>query len=405
MLKTKKEVSDYVTRACKKLVNKPETMQHYMALLKENYNMSTSLAFDIMTLKVEPEYESDFVSFCMLSVIDEPKIRLCFTEKEIQTFQNSKFKTDKVKFPIKWKMMQVSEDQWIGTISVKQLMLLRNEQLINYNENAQRKLKRVVAGEEEWWTIDVNHDAVNKIVESYRNGTYIPNTITLNIPEDSEFHYDGDTLIINEISSFDILDGYHRYVAMSYISNVDKKFDYDMELRVVSFSEEKARQFIWQEDQKTKMNKIDSESLNQNNPANQVTQMLASKGILTGVISRNKGVIDYTSVSQLIGLLFFNTKKKIERKQIITTRDYIYNKLEVLSSEQPDIFDKQWDSKFLACAMYVMSRDDVEDNDLYKEIVDFYNIAKGEENKYIFTGRTYNAQTISRLTKLYEGGK
>lgn len=402
MIKTKSEVSNYIVNECKKILRNPKAQNSVITKLNTQYGIPEALSFDLITLKVEAVDETDFVLFCLLSVLCPNKINTSFTTKEINAFSNSKYKIEKIKFPLKLKMIQVSDDQWIGSISVKQLMKLRDAQLINYNENAQRRLKRIVSGEEEWYTIDLNRDAVDKITESYRNETYIANTITLNIPEDAEFHYDGENLIINEVNAFDILDGYHRYIAMSNIYNTNRKFDYTMEIRVVCFSEDKARQFIWQEDQKTKMKKIDSEALNQNNPATQVTTMLASKGIMNGIISRNKGTIDYTSISQLIGLLFFNTKKKVERKQIIEIRELLYKKFDQLSMERPDIFDKKWDNKFTAATIFIFSKE-YEDN-LYQEISEFYNKISQEEYDFIFTGRTFTTQTISRLNKIYEGG-
>lgn len=404
MLKTKSEVSNLIINASKKILRNSEEQSRIITGLEEKYNMPISLSFDIITLKSSPLDENDFILFCLLDALDPGKITTCYTAKEIETYSNSKYKVEKIKFPIKWKMIQVSDDQWIGTISVKELIKLRDAQLINYNENAQRKLKRVVSGEEEWYSIDVNRDAVNAIVESYSNETYIPNTITLNMNETAEFHHDGENLVISELDTFDILDGYHRYIAMSNLYNLNRKFDYSMELRVVAFSNEKARQFIWQEDQKTKMNKIDSDSLNQNNPATQVVQMLSSKGILNGVISRNKGIIDYTSITQLVSLLFFNTRKKIDRKQIIHARDYIYERFDAAITEMPELFDKRWDNVWLGSFMFVLSNTNIANEDLLSVAKEFYNTVSNEEYKHIFTGRTFTTQTISRLSKVFNGG-
>lgn len=400
MFCTKEEISKYIVRICKQNLSKVEVQQRQIDQLYERFGIPSSLSFDIITLKTSPEDETDFILFCFVYVLNNKDINKFFTEKEIATYSESKYKVDKIKFPIKYRMIQIAEDQWIGSISVKDLMKLRNAQLINYNENAQRKLKRVVSGEEEWYTIDVNREAVNGIVESYRNDTYIPNTITLNLPETSEFKYDGEYLIINELEAFDILDGYHRYIAMSQIYNTNRKFDYSMELRIVSFPDEKSRQFIWQEDQKTKMNKIDSEALNQNNPANQITQMLSTKGILSGVISRNKGIIDTTSISQLISLLFISKAKKVDRQLVITVRDNLYNMFDEIAAKDPTILNKKWSNEFLASVMLAFSFDC---SDLNK-IKEFYNVVSSEENKYIFTGRTFTQQTVSRLTKIWKGG-
>lgn len=400
MLVSKEKLSGYIINLSKQYLSNPTKQTEIIKNLNDKFELPSSLSFDVLTLKTNPIDETEFVLFCILSELDNKLVSKCFTEKEIETYSQSKYKLDKIKFPIKWKLLQVADDQWIGVISVKELMKLRNAQLINYNENAQRRLRHVVAGREEWYTIDLNRDAVNGIAEAYRNDTYIPNTITLNIPETSEFHYDYDnqTLVINEIKAFDILDGYHRYIAMSQIFNSNRKFDYSMELRVVTFSDEKARQFIWQEDQKTKMNKIDSDALNQNNAGNQVVQMLAAKPLLRETIRRNGGNIDATSMSQLVNLLFFPRKQKIDRKMIIEVRDKLLECFDEIVNQDNKVLDKKWNNKYIAAVMFAFSRDCID----IEKINEFYKEVSKDDYQYIFTGRTFTYQTISRLAKVWE---
>ena len=110
---------------------------------------------------------------------------------------------------------------------------------------------------------------------------------------------------------------------MSNIYNRDPGFDYEMELRVVCFNEDTAKQFIWQEDQKTKMRKMDSETFNQNSPANQVINLINQSGLYRNVIGRNNSVIDQGLASHLITKLWFNTTKVIKRKTLLDVRDEI----------------------------------------------------------------------------------
>ena len=143
---------------------------------------------------------------------------------------------------------------------------------MNYNERTQRVVKKIITPNGEHYQISLNAHALKKIEKSFDEKRYIPNTITLNIPDIDENvkHYDRETntLIISTLKEFDIIDGYHRFVAIQRICAVDDKFDLPMELRITCFSENKARQFIWQEDQKTKMSRVDSESFNRYNTAN-----------------------------------------------------------------------------------------------------------------------------------------
>ena len=157
----------------------------------------------------------------LLKKLDAHRVNQYFVDKEINEYEDAVVESSKAKFPLRFSVVQITEDQWIGKITMKELMTLGSSQLINYNENAQRVLKRIVKDGEEYYRIQLNKTAVNAIKESLELDRYIPNTITLNIPQDdsSVFSYN-DTkkeMVIKEIGMFDILDGYHRYIAMSNI--------------------------------------------------------------------------------------------------------------------------------------------------------------------------------------------
>ena len=408
MLKTKEELRDRIINLVKKNIGNRNLINQQVEVIKNSYNIPTSISFDILTLKTDPIDETENILFAILDVLSHNDVSKYFSEKEISAWSKWNYKDKKAKFPLKFKMVKISETQWIGKITVSELMKLRDSQLVNYNENTQRRLKRIISGNEEWYQIDVNRVAVNAIINSYENGEYIPNTITLNMQEDDkllDYEYDEELgeLLINNLTAFDIIDGYHRYLAMSNIYNLNKKFDYTMELRIVNFSEDTAKQFIWQEDQKTKMHKIDSDALNQFSYANNVVERLNIKD-LKGKISRNNGIIDFTTVTQLVGSIWFSNKKtKASLSKIIELRDYLYNKFEVLLQSDSTILDKKWNYKFTGCAIVLFSYDTIPDESLLSEINALYQKSLKEENKEVFSGRTFNRTCINRIKKLYEG--
>ncbi len=408
MIKTKEELQKCIVNTVKKNLGNRTLINQQVEEIKNKYNIPTSISFDILTLKKDPIDETENILFAVLDVISTGKIKTYFSDKEIEAWSKWTYKDKKAKFPLKFKMVKITETQWIGKITVSELMKLRDAQLINYNENTQRRLRRVVSGNEEWFQIDVNRAAVNAIIESYKNDEYIPNTITLNIQESDkliDYEYDEELgeLVINNLTAFDIIDGYHRYLAISSIYNLNKKFDYTMELRIVNFSEDTAKQFIWQEDQKTKMHKIDSDALNQYSYANNIVERLNVKD-LKGKISRNNGIIDFTTMTQLVNSLWFSSKKiKASTSRIIELRDYLYSKFEAILESDPTILDKKWDYKFTGCAIILFSYDKIPEKELLKEIRDLYEKSSSEEYKDIFSGRTYTHVSINRIKKLYEG--
>lgn len=422
MVKNKEELANKITALCKNNIGKRSVLTKITHDVLERFGLPEGISSDILTLRTDAiDYDDKilfYMFYCLLyehyshceqevknKIINETLISF-FSQKEIDEYLNSKYRKSSYHLPIKWKVIPVAEDQWICSISVRELMQLRDAQLINYNENAQRTLRHMVNNGIEYYKIDLNRVAVEQIMQSYTNGSYIPNTLTLNIPEDSEFFYNEDSgeLVIKNIKAFDILDGYHRYIALSNLYTLNKKFTYDMELRVVSFGEDKARQFIWQEDQKTKMKKVDSEALNQNNYGNQVVQMLSTKGILNGIVSRNKGNIDYSTLAQLVNLLYFPNKRKVyKRTDLLEARDDIYEKFEYILEElDRSLLDKRWNTKYTAAFMYIISRNDINRSDYLIEINKLYGFLKLPENENVISQRLFNQATITRISKIYE---
>ena len=369
----------------------------------KKYNIPMNLSIDVLTLRESANNYDDFILFAISEVFLKGSVSRYFSKTEIKEYSKKKFAIEKIKFPIKWKMVQVSEDQWVGSISVKELMLLRDARLIFYNENTQRPLSRKTVNGEEFYHITINEAAVKAITESYLNGTYIPNVITLNIPETADLSYQNGEIIIKSIDKFDILDGYHRYVAMQRIWAENKDFDYNMEFRLVCFPEEKAKQFIWQEDQKTKMTKIDSDSLNQNNVANQIVNRLNQKAPFTGLINNNRGIIDSGSLSYFLNVYFGKTKQT--RKDMIELSDRIYKKFLLLVDADPDILEKKWDLLFIISAVHLIY-DGIDSSIYADEVLKLNDLLNLPENNVIiknFRVKHVNKIDINRVEKIYKG--
>ena len=338
---------------------------------------------------------------------DSRKVEDYFSDREIKEYETTKYKPLKFSFPIKWQMIEVSEGtQWIGKITVKELMRLRDAQLINYNERTQRTLKHVVNKDFEYYQIFLNRNAVDAITDSYLNGRYIPNTITLNLPEDAEFDYSDGTLTIREADKLDIIDGYHRYIAMSNIYNQNPKFNYTMELRVVCFNEDTARQFIWQEDQKTKMRRLDSDSFNQNSAASQVINLINQNSMYRNVIGRNNEPIDQGVASSLINLIWFkDAGVKVSRKKIREVADKIIFTFDEMIGDNEELFDKKWDYDFTVITFSLMKNEHITNMTYYEEVCMVRNAIRQQLEPETIIGRKgtpLRTQIITRVNKFFE---
>ena len=247
----------------------------------------------MITFKRDIQEFTPFEIFCVVWFLDRKSLGKYFTPDEIENLSHEKIEISKAEFPIVFSnMVRVADDQWIGTITVKQLMEMKRSQMLNYDENEQRALRRVKRGEIEIFKPYVSNKNVSEIKESMMAGTYIPDPITLNMPEGSEFSFSDGKLTASSLPKgmFNLDDGYHRYLAISQIYDFDKDFDYTMELRVVNFSNAKANSFIFQQDQKTPMRKIVSATYDTTSIPNKVISRLNedSTSNIQGMVHRNQ---------------------------------------------------------------------------------------------------------------------
>ena len=351
MIKTKEELANKIKPLCEKVLFDKEKSNNILQEMQTSFNIPTGMTMDLLTGRINLEDANEFILFALCSCLDKEleknNINKYFTSIEIEGYSKSKYQEETIKFPIEIKCIPVAADQWIGSVDVDFIMKLRKAQLINYNANAQRTLQKVVKGERSYYKITLNKDAISKITESMNNGNYIPNTITLNMPETADFSYDDSKCIltIKSLDHFDISDGYHRYIAMGQLKDKNSDFNYPMELRIVMFSEDKVKQFIYQEDQKTKMKKIDSDSMNMNAPENLVVERLNRDVMfnLKNKIARNNGSINYGELATIIKYFYFKgqTVDKSVRR-IIEVENEVRDKFNKLTEVNINLLDKNY---------------------------------------------------------------
>lgn len=338
MLKSKDVLINHINKQLDWLLINSDLYKDIVMYAFEKYDMPKVEMMDILTFKAALEEKSEFVLFIVLDsiyeIVSEHKkfygTDKYFTENEIKTYSQEKYVVDKIKFPLRFNMYPVTDDQWIGTIDAKTLMQLRRAQMINYNSETQRVMKKKVRGEIVANIINIQTSSVNKILELLLDRTYISDDITLNIPVDSDaqFYYDEDRkqLVIKKIDMFDITDGYHRYIAICNAMEKDPNFNYNMELRITSFYVDKAQRFIWQKDQKTKMPKLDSESLNTEKLSNIITTRLNEdpRCDFRGLIKRDDSIISYQYFSDIIDKVYL---KEVKKKDWAVVRIQMIEKL------------------------------------------------------------------------------
>lgn len=330
----------------------------YVEQLEKKYNLPPMISNDIITCRKDADQFSDQVLYWVVSVVMPNKVKKYFTAKEISDYSKEKYVVEQLEFPLEIPMIQVTDSQWIGVISYEELMKLRNAQVVYYNPKAQRPLLYVKEGVNSYYRIDINKDAVSAITELMQSDHYIPDTLTFNMPEDADFEYKNGKLIIRSISHFDILDGYHRYVAINKLLNENPTASGVMELRITSFPLEIERQFIWQADQKTQMTKINSETFNQYNAGNLIMDALKKKPAFARLLEDK--IIDEGTLLEFISIAYIKKDKQLTRAEIIEIRDKICNGFNDFFDEHPEIADKRILPKHL-CALFILITQDYDD--------------------------------------------
>ena len=344
------------------LLSKTSNRQEFFTEIEAKYNIPISLSSDICANRADISEFNDFIAFAVLDTLSHKEISKYFTAEEIKVLSNQKYITETFELPLVFEnMVEITPDQWIGKITAKELMHLKDSQVIKYNENTQRTMQRAVHGENRYYKIALNQKSVGEIKDALQRGAYISDDITLNMPvETTEFEYVNGSIVIKELDKLDIIDGYHRYIGISRLTLEDPDFDYPMELRLVSFPEEKAKQLIYQKDQKTKMRQIDSRAMNQYNPANIVVDQLNTdpSSNIQGMIARNDGKSNYGELSAMIDYYWFRGKGKVSRKDILTVKKEIQDKFNSLTALDLDWTTQQHGIKEMQVIMYCFANQD-----------------------------------------------
>ncbi len=397
MLRSKEQLNEYLLDKCSKLAFETDKTKKICDIMKDNHGVSIGSTMD-MLIREKISDQNEMTLFWLLNAIDQVEktsvVKEFYTSHEIKTYPKKKIEKVKPIDSLVIDCFQVNDDQWITVKDVDFFMGLRRHSKIRYNENAQRVLKKVVKNGKEIFKLAINRAAVKAIKLLMENNLYIPNTITLNInPEfDADVTFEDGKLVIKNLDMFDISDGYHRYLAMCEVKDSNPNFNFNMELRITNFPDEKACQFIWQEDQKTKMRRVDSESMNTNSFANSIVDFLIVNKTFylkgNDNINKNAGKINFGELAVVIK--YFNKNaKNMNRKEISDLSKDIADKWNNLIDACPSLLDKEHISfKELCLMFYIMNT--------YKE--DEYNkyVSSAFNNIDLLSNKKFMSKVITK---------
>lgn len=254
-----------------------------------------------------------------------------FTDIEISMYNKFKRNLKTKDEPIVFKnLIQVMDDQWHGVMHIKDIAELYNRGRITYNPETQREsIFKEVHGQ----IIvrpKINKQSRKEITKALKQGTYIPDEITFNVRKTGKENFKftkgnwgvGD-LIVYE-GYIDVIDGYHRSLAILDVLSEMPSLDRVMEVRITNFTIEKAQRFIVQKNKQNKIAERKIKSMDVQNYANSIVKRLNedSQSDLRGKIATDstailKGlaIVGFEYLSESIEY-FFNIKTRRDANKI-----------------------------------------------------------------------------------------
>lgn len=415
-MKTSREaLEEYLIRFFPQVLADKEINNKVINYCNDKYNYPEVRVSDLLQKRITLSEASDFDLFVLLDGITsnintKNKITTYFTETEIQNYSKAKYKRPKkIGFPLRFNMIQIADDQWIGRTTARELVSLRNSGIIRYNVNIQRTMKVGMRGKTQEYRITENKASTAAIRESLEEGKFISNTITLNIPDDgvSDFNFEDGVLTIRKANSLDIIDGFHRLIALEQAANMDPDFDYPMELRISHYSESKGQRFVYQEDQKTKMRKVDSDSFNVEDEAVKATNRLNDDALfnLNGQISRNGGLISFAEMAAILKKLYFTGVGKREaRVKGIEVSKNLRQDFNLLTEYDTKFLTETYDFNTLCVCLVAFKyfRDNEIPADKQSKAIQYVLDNMGDDLKTRLSRRMLSGPTINLINKKLE---
>ena len=412
-MKSREELDRYFEECVAKYVDSYDIRNELIETCKRKYKMKPIRSQMILTggaaINEVSEVELFWILDCINTVVLRAKCNLeeYFSKNKIEQYSGVKAEDEKIKFPIVLSMIAAGDDKWIGVINAKTLIKWRNTGYLKYNRNIQRRVKTVLRGGKYIETIDLNLNAVNKMIPLFKEGKFVSNVLTFNLNENADFYYDPEdkTIVIKSLDGFDMTDGYHRLVALEKVIEEDPQFDYLMEMRLTSFSEDKANYFIWQEEQRTPMSKASIKSYNMDDVANKISKKIneSSSCNLSGNITRG-GLIDFSTFSDCIDYFYINGMKEKEKKvAIVTVTKEVVDCINILTDSDPDVLTWKFTKSDIILMIYTFRKlynvDKEKIPQMFKYLMD-YDFK--EDKKLLYSGSLKVADNI--ITKAYEAG-
>lgn len=270
---------------------------------------------------------------------------------ELEKVQNYKieFKQDVFDYPVVFEdVRQVSDGIWTVVVTADFIAKLGRSNMLNYEFETQREAKTIETDDGIILTPTVNTQSVVEIEDEILTNNFIPNTLTFNIPlkDRDNFKYDDNIkrwILLK--GKLNIIDGYHRYLGITSATR-KQKLNYNFELRLTNFNDDKAKKFIVQEDKKNPISKEYIKSIDNSDLITQIISQLnqSNRSELNGKITTDK-----STIRQGYALVSFNlmhkTMKNLWNPVTIPEADDVFDYLRGFFNKLVDLYRDEFKFK------------------------------------------------------------
>lgn len=276
--------------------------------------------------------------------------RFYFTESEQkESYKYSHQQNEFLSFPLALPNTTiVGNEAYLTSLSIKTIKKLLDNQLLKYNFENQREAKVVKRNDVITLSPTVNKHNIREITEHLKHGTLVPTILVFNASvgtssEDEELVYDTKKmeLVINRDTDLEILDGYHRCVALNNALEMYPDLEFNFGVLITNYSLNKSKSYQAQIAKAHPISQTRVMELESKRYSDTVVSQLREESDLKGRISQTSRthtsadeLVSYNILSNAIDQFFpMNTKK-----EALDVAAYLTDFFNYLIGSYPDAF-------------------------------------------------------------------
>lgn len=323
------------------------------------YNIPVGYMADILNLKIPISECPKEVVFAIIDLAEFQDLKLQKNEADI--LSKWRYEEQVVGDDFKFEVVKVCDNHWIGRINLKNLIVLRDADKLDYSLDNQNKMMKEALDGKTYYQVALNQSSIDNIKNLMSQGLYIPDEITLSIPSAAKCDYSDHELTITNADKLTIIDGCHRYIAMCQLYDENnKQFDYNIELRLIQEDDTFIKQFIYQKSQRVPKNKSKYYALNQMAIENQIVNRISDDPeclLHENINLGSKAIINSANLAECIYEYYLKDKNvSAQIGMIETLPDELSANINRLVKGLPKLSKRRWSKKETAAILFAFSK-------------------------------------------------